>query len=176
MWRMRLAGSASQAEEGLVAAVRARGVVGDDHRAFAQARADQRQRRDHHLGPDVEQDEVDRAAHVLQRLAQVALAQIDELGEAGGGEILPGGGGLRGLVLCADHHPAAVVAHRSRQIEGRDAERGAAFHHAAGHERAAGQVAELGLGGLQRHQLVGHEAVRLVIEAVPGELALLGPL
>ena len=54
------------------------GVVADHDGARPQMRRDQLDRRPRHLGPDVHQHEVDRAVDELERLAQVAFAQVDE--------------------------------------------------------------------------------------------------
>src|SRR5215471_9713977 len=129
-----------------------------------------------HLDPDVHQHEVHRAFDHLQRLAQVALAKVDEVGEAGLGEVAARGSGLSRLVLDADDGPVAVGPHRVGQIKRRDAVGRADLDDPFGPDGAADLVAELGLGGLQGHQLVGQVAVGFLVETVPGELAPLATL
>ena len=57
------------------------GVVGDQERAGAQARGDQREDLQVERFVPIEQDEVDRLRQIArQRLQRVALADLDQLG------------------------------------------------------------------------------------------------
>jgi hypothetical protein len=117
------------------------------------------QHRPHDIAPDVEQDEVDRPLEGPGRLDDIALAQVDEAGQAGRREIGAGALGLGRLILGAVDCAAAVVPHRGGQIEGRDAERGARLDDPARADGAAEHVAELRLVLIERHRLVGEEGV-----------------
>src|SRR5580765_3390099 len=79
------------------------GVVADNDRAWTKGRRDDFKRGSGHWRPDVDQHEVHRATEVLEGLAQVALAQVDEVRQARLGEVCAGGGGFVGLVLRAYH-------------------------------------------------------------------------
>src|ERR1700731_1864135 len=64
-----------------------RRIVTDHDGAGAQMRMNQFQCRPRHADPDIDEREVYRTLQVLQRLAQIALAQLDEIGQSGGAEI-----------------------------------------------------------------------------------------
>src|SRR5258705_550127 len=75
-------------------------VVADDARPFAQRGQDQFQRRPPHRRPDVAEQEIDRTADVAQRLAQIAFAQIDPLGQSRLREMPARRSSFRRLILC----------------------------------------------------------------------------
>src|SRR6185437_4321521 len=102
------------------------GVVGDEERAGLEARFEQRQNFRIKSLRAVHQHQVDRVGQVARkRLDGVAVAHLDQVGEAGLGEGGARPRDLRRLELGGDEAAAAIVAQRRAKIERRDAERGA---------------------------------------------------
>src|SRR5262249_18286351 len=97
-------------------------------------------------------------------LAQIAFSQIDEIAQTGFVEVCACRTSLLDLVLSADHHTAAsasmdIVAHRSSQIERRDAIRGAHLDDPPRVDCPTDLVAELGFVTVERIELIGEESL-----------------
>src|SRR5262245_7760779 len=118
----------------VVCPAKLRRVVTDDDRALAQMGRDQEQRRLSHRRPDVDEHEVYRSLHVDQRVSQIPFTEVNEIGQAGFGEMTARDLGLFGLVLSPDDDGAKsavvetgallveVIAYGSSKKQRRDAE------------------------------------------------------
>lgn len=114
----------------------------------------------------VEQQQIDVVQIRLQRLAQVALTEVDHVADAPAalGPVPSRPGGLCGLVLGGDDaraaaRPRGVGRGRQGEVDGADAERGARLDDGLGPRGPAQLVDELGLVAVQRDELVAHDLV-----------------
>ena len=122
------------------------------------------QRRPCHGYPDVDQHEIDRSLDLTERLAQIALAEVDEIAQAGFVEKISRCLHLLRLVFGTDHDAAAtrsthIVPHRRSQVERRDAIGSADLDDQASVDGPAEVVAELRLIAIKRIDLIGEESL-----------------
>jgi len=147
-------------------------VVADDDGAAAKMRRNQLQRRARHTDPDIDQQEIDRLVDDPQRLAKIALPELDMAAEPGTLEMRGRSSCLLRLILGADDEATAaplsdVVAQCCRQIERRNAVGRADLDDAPCIGGAAELIAELGLVAIKRDQLVADELLDLLRSRCP---------
>lgn len=140
------------------------GIVRHDQRAGSQPAFQQGQDVGVQRLGAVQQHQVDALGQVGgQRLQRIALAQFHQVRQPGFKQMVAGQGDLGRLEFGGDQPAAAVVAQRRRQVQRRNAERGAEFDDGAG-LRAARQHVQQGAGlGRHRQRQVLHAAVELAV-------------
>ena len=133
-------------------------VVTDNNCALAQVGRDQGKCRPSHRRPGVDEHEVDRPLYGREGFSQIPFAQVDEMGQAGFGEMTASDPDLLRFRFSADHDARMaqvveargvlqkVVAHGGGQKQGGDPERGPRLDDAASLERATHVITELCLG------------------------------
>ena len=101
-----------------------------------------------------------------ERLERVALAKLDEVGEAGGHQVGARVRDLRRLELAADERAAAVVTERRREVERREPERRPELDDGPRARRAREHVAQLARLGRDGHVDVLDPVVELAVVGV----------